>query len=151
MARKGSNKVIVAVYSHPEYYPPTLNAIANLAENYEEVIVVCRNVLKSEWEYAPNVRIHPTGEYLTIREAEAKSTAWKVSSFLRYTLTLLKEIRGNRPKLVLLYDAIPLLSFSLSKAFSNTKPFVWYHNHDVIDIGTVRKYSVGYFASKNEK
>ena len=49
-------KVLVTIYVHPEYYPPTLNAINELSLIFDEVVVVTRNLAASKWKFPENVR-----------------------------------------------------------------------------------------------
>jgi hypothetical protein len=63
MSGKGKKIFMVAIYSHPEYYPPTLNAIDQLSEIAESIIVVTRNNKFSSWEFPENVELHVTGEF----------------------------------------------------------------------------------------
>ena len=57
----------------------------------------------------------------------------------------------RKPKVVILYDAIPLFSYYLVSVFTNRNKYkVWYHNHDKINIESCKKYSVSWFAAKFE-
>jgi len=138
-----SSKVIVTVYSHPEFLPPTLNMIAELSKRFDKVYVLSRNVFVSDWVYPENVRLFVTGNLMTIRESESKSQIKKLISFLTYTWGLLKLLLMVKPILLVLCDPIPTFSFSLIRIFVSSKTRLWYHNHDVADLKQCRKFSIG--------
>ena len=144
------NSIIVAVYSHPEFYPPTLNAIQELSQQFNTVFVLSRNVLKPEWDYPKNVQLIISGRFRSIRNSESTNTFIKVTSFLTFTLHFLKLLIIQKPRFVQVCDVIPLFSLFLIKKIILNKTKIWYHNHDVSEIELCRKYSIGWFASKNE-
>jgi hypothetical protein len=144
------NSIVVAVYSHPEFYPPTLNAIQELSKQFEKVFVLSRNVLKTEWEYPKNVKLIKSGKFKAIRDSEKSNIFIKVISFLTFTLHFIKLIITKKPRFVQVCDVIPLFSLFLIKNLISKKTKIWYHNHDVSDIDLCRKYSIGWFASKYE-
>lgn len=57
----------------------------------------------------------------------------------------------NSQNKFLCYDAIPLFAVVLLKKVFFRNNFVWYHNHDMPDIKSCRKYSISWFAAKYEK
>jgi glycosyltransferase involved in cell wall biosynthesis len=143
--------LLMAVYSSVEYYPPSLNALTNLSVVFDKISILSRNVKPLEWNYTSNVANILSGEFTPIREVEQKPMYWKVISFLRYTWEMWKIIKNQNPQVVILYDPIPTLSYYLISLLSNKKHFVWYHNHDVVEMSQVRKYSVNWWAAKIEK
>ncbi len=143
-------KIIAAVYSHPEYYPPTLNAIATLAPKVTEIIILCRNVKETEAQYPTNVKVIKSGQFKSIRDTEVSPYFWKVKSFFSYTFTLYQSIKNERPELLIVYDAIPLLAYSIIAIFLRKMPKLWYHNHDLLAKDRLTKYSISWFAAKNE-
>lgn len=146
-----NKNLLIVVYSHPEFYPPTLNAIQCLSSEYNQITILCRNVLKSSWEYPPNVSIISTGKYVSIRESEKKNIFIKGYIFFLFTFELLKLSFTKKPCIYLLYDIIPLFSYRLIKCFIPFKHKLWYHNHDVSEFSQLNKYSISYFALKCEK
>ena len=146
-----STKVIVTVYSHPEFYPPTLNMITELSNRFDEVFVLSRNVFESDWIYPENVRLFVTGSKVSIRESEKKSNIKKIISFLTYTWGLLKLVIKEKPKWLILCDPIPTFSFQLIKPIIGDKQKLWYHNHDILEVENVNKFSVSWFAYYSEK
>jgi glycosyltransferase involved in cell wall biosynthesis len=147
---KKFRRVIVSIYIHPEFYPPTINAILCLSEVCEEVVVVTRNNSLVQFPFPENVSLIKTGKYITPYDSERMSTSSKIVSFLKFTWTFLSESLSNHNDLVLLYDAIPLFSYYAVRLFMKNKTRVWYHNHDMPNINYVRKFSIGWFSAKYE-
>lgn len=145
-----NNNIVIAVYSHPEFYPPTLNAIGQLAKQFDNVYVISRNVLISEWDYPSNVKLIKTGNFISIRQSEKKNIIYKTISFLSFTLNLYKLIILKRPCLIHICDNIPLFSVFLIHKLISKEIKLWYHNHDVADLSLNRNFSIGWFASKYE-
>jgi glycosyltransferase involved in cell wall biosynthesis len=142
-------RAVVAIYIDPDFFPPTINAILNLAEQAEEVIVVSRNNSKSDYPYPSNVHLKKIGRRISVRDSE-KQPAWtKLFYFLQFTLSLHREAKNKNTDLVLLYDPFALFSFFIVKRMRRKRK-IWYHNHDMPDKTMQRKYSLGYFASKYE-
>src|SRR5690554_4666964 len=106
------SKIVVAIYSHPELYPPTLNAINILSKKYDKLIVICRNDFKeSKCEFPSNVEIKFTTKPYSIYELDNISFIRKILYFLRFTGSFLRNILTKRPSVVICYDYIPLFSF----------------------------------------
>lgn len=143
-------KLLVAIYGHPESYPPTLNAVSCLAHDFR-VKVVHRAHQPSGWVYPQEVELIPDGAVLSARAQEQLPIWRKVLLFLRYTWILRQNIRQFKPEVILLYDSLSVLSYNLIQKISNHKPILWYHNHDVFDPAQIRKYSLSWWAIQAEK
>lgn len=142
-------KALVSIYSDPEFYPPTRNAIFLLAEKYDQVIVLTRNnFINDSGTFPKNVITKKVGKFVEIRESERKNLFWKIRTFLTFLFHYQLLLTDKKIKIVLLYDAIPLFANLLSLA--PKKKLYWYHNHDVPEINQCRKYSIGWFCSKYE-
>ncbi len=144
-------KILSAVYSHPDFFPPTLNALHQLVERYE-VFSLSRNVSKST-SLSEKIKSYTVGRYMDIRTIEKISTIAKIILFLKYCLKMRQLIVKEKINVVLLYDNIPLFAYwVVQKTFFKRKMLIWYHNHDVLEIDKVRKYSIqwlaGYFEAK---
>lgn len=147
--RKEKN-IIIAVYSHPEFYPPILNLIECISPHFDHIVVLSRNVLKSEWEYPKNVTLVTVGNFQNIRASEKANVLKKILFFLNFSIHLWRLITRYNPKWIHLNDTIPLFSYSTLSHFLRFKTKVWYHNHDVVAINELRKFSIGWYAAKNE-
>lgn len=145
-----NRNIIIAIYTHPEAYPPTLNAIHELSYKFDSVYVVFRNVLPNQWSYPPNVKLVNVGKIMSIRESECQNLFLKTISFLQFIFSFFKLIIFKKPVYIQICDAIPLFSLKLILPFIKSKTKLWYHNHDVAEIALCRKYSIGWFATKYE-
>ncbi len=143
-------KIVVLIYYHPEFYPPTLNAVLNLADLFESVTIVTRNTLHSDFKYPSNVNLIKIGTYKTIKETEERSLVSKGFSFLSFCAKAFSVINKVKPEYVVAYDSIPLFTVTLLRpVFPKTK--MWYHNHDISQINKFKKFSIGWLAAKYEK
>ncbi len=150
---KKIKRIVACIYIDPDFYPPTINAIINLSEICEELVVVTRNHAKLDFPFPGNVKLVKLGNQMSVLETEKASLIKKVFSFLNFTANTLKYGLKNSTNVMVFYDAIPLLSFFILKQFYYKQlkdKTIWYHNHDMPNTHNVRKYSVGWFASKYE-
>jgi len=142
-------RAVVAIYIDPDFFPPTINAILNLAGQMDEVMVISRNNSVEDYPYPPNVRLRKIGKHVSVRDMEKQPWLTKFSCFLQFSFSLYREAKNKATGLVLLYDPFALFAFYLVKRLRSSKK-VWYHNHDLPDLKKLRKYSLGYWAAKYE-
>src|SRR5215831_8557373 len=96
-------KTLVAVlFSHPQYYPPTLNALEMLAEQYDSIFVVHRNIRGFGWKYPANVQLIGPRKLYQVGDLEKAPMYKKIGWFLNFTWLLLSVIRKSKPDTVLL-------------------------------------------------
>lgn len=138
----------MATYIDPDFYPPTINAILNLAESFDEVIVLSRNNAAEDFPYPANVFLKKIGIKCTVREMEKQSVWQKVHYFLLFCFHFLRLCKSRSTQLVVLYEYQALYAFYLSRNFGG-KHKVWYHNHDMPD-SNMPKFSISGYAAKNE-
>jgi hypothetical protein len=144
-------RAVVGIYIDPDFYPPTINAILNLAEQFQEVIVISRNNTPGDYAYPSNVHLKKIGKSCSVREMEKQPVWIKVGSFLNFLFCLLHYTRSSKTSLVVLYDSIALYGFYLVKNLSKyTHKKIWYHNHDMPDKVLRNQFSVGGLAAKYE-
>jgi glycosyltransferase involved in cell wall biosynthesis len=148
---KSGKSMVIAIYTHPEYYPPLLNAIDELAKNTDHLYVLSRNLKENQWKYPSVVEMAKSGEIIDIRAVEKQSINWKLNSFLKFTFAFYKLLTRRKHEWVVCQDPISLLAYRLIRHFIFYKPRLWYHNHDVVELSAVRKYSIGYYSVKSEK
>jgi len=142
-------RVLVSIYIDPEFYPPTKNAIFELASNTEKVIVLTRNLFESNLgEYPENVRFVKVGRFMTVQESEKTSFVSKIWVFLLFWISYQRIVLTSKIDTVIFYDSIPLFIFLIGIKLS--KIAYWYHNHDMPDLRFIRKYSIGWFSAKYE-
>ena len=142
-------RVVVGIYIDVDFFPPSINAILNFAEVFEEVIVVSRNNSKIDFPFPKNVRVIKVGPYCTVREMEQQSVWQKAFYFSKFTRTLLKYAKKGGADMLVLYDSLALFAYYLTRKLSHSKK-VWYHNHDMADSKLLGKFSIGGLASKYE-
>lgn len=145
-----STNLVIAVYSHPEYYPPTLNAVEYLSRCYDNIYIVHRNVEGFDWKYPGNVQLLGPEKLLKAGQVEKAGTVQKFLWFFAFTWRFAWAIRKYQADTVLMYDPIPLFSFRLLRRFIKKPRILWYHNHDVADLGHVRKGSIAWLGWKSE-
>lgn len=144
-------RALVVVYSHVEFYPPTINAIEVLSDKYDEVIILHRNTKVKKYIFADNVKEFISGDFVSINDTQIKSYWWKLKSFFSFCKSFYRLIKNYKPDLILIYDPIPLLSFKIIQLFTNIKAKTWYHNHDLLTEKNVKRFSISWFAMLNEK
>jgi len=144
-------KFVVSIFGHPEFYPPTLNALRELSKNADEIFLLGRNVRPTEWKYPENVNVILTGHFMTVKKVQEANFFLKFLFFFQFTIKFYKLLIRHRPEWVLCYDAIPLLSFRIARLFISSPPKLWYHNHDVMKMEDMKKFSVGWMAVRSEK
>ena len=83
-------RAVVAIYVDPDFYPPTINAILNLSECFDEVIVVSRNNAAKDFPYPANVNLKKVGSNCTVRQMEKQSLWKKGFYFFKFCLSFLK-------------------------------------------------------------
>ncbi len=143
--------ILIAIYSPPEYYPPTLNAIEYLSGEYEHLYVVHRNYdAPFDWPYPSNVKLVSSGKKIHVGDAEQVNIFKKIFFFLQYTKQLLAVLRKIQPDTIIVYDYMPVLSLRFLYRFISKPRILWYHNHDVGDPAYLRKWSISWLAWKSE-
>lgn len=143
--------ILVCVYSHPEFYPPTLNAIRELSSIFDRITTISRNVFESDWNYPSNHQLIVVGKYQSIRESEKSNYFHKIQSFFSFTAKMYKIIKKEKPSWILINNEIPLFSLHICKLLGLKDFKVWYHNHDPMEIRKLSTSSIAYWAKKNEK
>jgi glycosyltransferase involved in cell wall biosynthesis len=146
-----SKSVLITIYIHPGYYPPTLNLIRCLSSDFEKVTILTRNLLQSDWVYPSNVKVIEVGPPITLRQSESLNLFSKFFSFCRYCFALAHELMKHSYSWIILCDPIPTLAFRILRPYINSSIRIWYHNHDVSELNILRKYSIGWFAHFSEK
>jgi Glycosyl transferases group 1 len=143
--------MVIAMYTHPEYYPPTLSALENLSPLYKNIYLLHGNTKGFNWKYPDNVILVGSGDLYEPGEMEASSVSKKIGRFARYTKSFYSLLKKIKPDTLLLYDILPILSYRFISHWINKPAILWYHNHDVADAKQIRRYSLSWFAWKSEK
>jgi len=121
-------KIGMLVYTNPDYYPATANAVHLLAENFD-VILIGRNQEPSHWKYPSNVTVHRLGAYSSVREREQMSSIaklWEYVNFIIQARYLLKDV-----SLIYAYDTFAYTSAYFCRlSLSKLVPLI-YQNHEI--------------------
>jgi glycosyltransferase involved in cell wall biosynthesis len=151
MVKPGERNITIAIYSHPGFYPPLLNAIDELATTFTTVQVISRNLNAGHWRYPEEVKSFTSGAFKLIQDSEEAPTWWKIFSFLRFAMAFYKILRREKQQWVMCNDPIALFSMRLIRPFLRYPVRLWYHSHDISEPDGMRKFSIGYFAVRSEK
>jgi hypothetical protein len=143
------SRVIVAIYTDADFYPPTINAILNLSEVFKEVVVICRNNAAKDFPYPTNVRLKKIGPNCTVREMEKQSIIRKSFYFVQFFFSFLTYSKKADTQLLLIYDSFALFACFLMRPFIKNKK-IWYHNHDMVNKALISSFSIGRLAAKFE-
>ena len=143
--------LLVVIYSHPEYYPPTLSALENLSPLYQNIYVLHRNLHGFNWKYPSNVHLIGTKKQYDPRTVELAGFMKKIGWYLAFSWKLLKTLKKYKPDTVLIYDYLAILAYRLIYFFVRSPRVTWYHNHDVAEKQYIRPFSISWLSWKCEK
>lgn len=142
-------EAVVAIYTDADFYPPTISALLNIAEEFEIVHLVCRNNAEKDYPFPPNVSIKKIGSCKTVRQMEVEPLYLKIIYFFRFSFRLLRLSARRNNGLIVIFDPIALFGFYLFRPFYHKKK-IWYHNHDMPD-SSFMGWSLGAMAARFEK
>jgi len=117
-------KVVIAIYTPAAYYPPTLNAIAELKGVFGTVCVISGGNQDRQLTVLKGTVHRSIFPRTTTRLSN-------INNFFRYWLQFLQLVRRYRPEVLLCYDDVPLLAWYLTKPFVAHRPILWFHSHDI--------------------
>jgi glycosyltransferase involved in cell wall biosynthesis len=118
------------VYSNPDYYPPTINAVHLLSE-YFDVILIGVNQEPPDIKYPSNVTVHRLGRYTSVRERVQASTAAKLWEYIKFVEQVRRLLKGV--SLIYAYDAFAYTVAYLCRRLLNQQIPLIYHNHDLYE------------------
>jgi glycosyltransferase involved in cell wall biosynthesis len=141
-------KALVCIYNPADLFPPTLNAVRLLAGEFDDVLLITnRQDDEMPANFPPNVRV----QYVLDNMKGQRSAVANMLRFLRFTLAVRKVLSQTRFHVALMYDPHAWLSVvTARRLFSNAPRVKWYHNHDIYELSTQRRFSAGWFAVKQE-
>lgn len=129
---------LVAIYNGVDYYPPTINAIDELAVQYDRVIVLeLGNYIHGKSFYKDNVMFHSV-------IYKPRSYGSRLKTYLRFINQMRTILKKEFPSLILFYDPPSAFAAYLTTLGKKQQYILWYHNHDTIDKATLPKWSIGY-------
>lgn len=141
------NKVLVVHFTHPEGYPPALNAINCLAEKVDTITVVTTDTLPTHWSYKENVNFELVeGEHDRFSFVK-KPVRVKVKRYFSFISKIRESIKNDKPDLVITYDNVPFLLYLFATLFLSQKNHkLWNHNHDIYPASRYTKGSINWFS-----
>src|SRR5580704_3765242 len=146
-----SKNLVCAIYNHPEAYPPTLNALGELSKIYDKIFLIYRANLPDLWKYPENVFLIKNGKEISVYQQGALNPVLKLLLFFSFSFSFLKSCYKYKPRTILFYDRIALLSFAIIRRFLNFRGIVWYHNHDVPEQNSIKMHSIEWWALRAEQ
>jgi glycosyltransferase involved in cell wall biosynthesis len=149
--RTHNKTLLVIIYSHPEYYPPTLSAIENLSPLYRDIYVLHRNLHGFNWKYPENVHLIGPKKQYNPREVEMAGIMRKLGWYLAFAGKLLSTMKKYKPDTMLIYDFLAILAYRLIYFFAPKPQITWYHNHDVAEKQYIKKNTISWWSWQSEK
>lgn len=138
--------LVAAIYAHPEGYPPTLNAVSLLSQTFQDIELLYRPHLREVFSYPRNVHLHASGERMSEAEQMSLPVARRYLLFAGFCRDLRELLEAKRPEVVLVYDPLALLALTVVLPLVSGRPLLWYHNHDVLEPGRLRRLSLAWFS-----
>lgn len=143
--------VLILQYTHPEGYPPTLNAINYIAKQADKVTILSTETLATKWKYSPNVNLILLKSYYNNFSQAKHSKLNKIKTYINYTYKIYRILKSESIDLLVIYDNVPFFFYTISSFFTKKRFKVWYHNHDVYPLSSFNKYSVNWFGAVSER
>ena len=140
------NKVLVLHFTHPEGYPPALNAINCLSERVDSLKIITTDTLPTNWKYDANVRFALIDGEHDRFEFVKRSKLVKLNRYFQYISLIRSSIKIEKPNLVVIYDNVPFLLYLFATLFLRKRYKLWLHNHDIYPGSHYSKYSINWFS-----
>lgn len=123
-------KILLSIYSSPERYPPTLNAIEELSKKGYAVTVLYRANVEPSWGFPENVKREPDGKLIAVMEQMSLGRFSSIFLNIKYVIKSIQLSWSVKPDIYLVYDEKALALFSWV-FFLIPKGKLWFHSHDV--------------------
>lgn len=123
-------KILISIYSSPERYPPTLNAIRELSKEGYAITVLYRANVEPSWDFPENVKREPDGKVITVMEQMSLGNLSSIFLNIKYAIKSIQLSWSVKPDIYLVYDEKALALFSWV-FFLLPKGKLWFHSHDV--------------------
>ena len=136
--------ITVALYMHPELYPPVLSAIDELSRIAQGITIITRQMLVSKWDYPDNVTLQYINPDLYQGfDIERIDAIKKINHFVRFIKDIKQTLKHNKSDILIVHDVIPLWAAYLIRRFLKKNGIkLWYHNHDVTDKSKAGRFSL---------
>lgn len=140
--QKNNVHILIGIYSHPEIFPPTLNAVMELSKFYTLISFVFRNNLAGNWNYPKNIKLVSSGSYISVKDQMQTNLLYKFYYFFCFLISFFRQALLIKPSTILVYDPVALYAYSILRPILLFKHIIWYHNHDVFLKGEHSKISL---------
>lgn len=140
-------KILVLHFTHPEGYPPAFNAINCMGESAELVTVLTVDTLPTLGNYPSSVNFDLLEGGHDRFKFVKRSKFKKMKTYFSFIFKLYKYLKKDKYDLLVLYDDLPFLFYSITRFLVKSKIKVWYHNHDVYPLSNFKKYRINWFAA----
>ncbi|HYB91454.1 MAG TPA: glycosyltransferase family 4 protein [Candidatus Binataceae bacterium] len=121
-------RLLVAIYTNPDYYPVAISAVRMLAAHFR-TMVVCRNTAGPRAVWPCGVTIDRVGPRRTPAESEHASSLAKVAEYVRFVRHVRRAVAQDQPRLIYAYD--PLGFAAVLLAAKRGAPPIIFHCHDL--------------------
>ena len=102
--------ILIAIYNPAEFYPPTINAVESLARKYDQVTLITHAVEGVEpWKFSDNVKVEYVDKWSPGKNS--RNFIKNIMRFLKFSMQMKKALRGNRFKIILLYEPHAVLAY----------------------------------------
>lgn len=139
--------VLALHFTHPEGYPPALNAINCIAEKATKITILTTDTLPTKWKYAQNIDLKLIdGEHDRFKFVN-RSKYKKFKTYYTYVKKIRSLLKKGAIDLVVIYDDVPFFLYLLATIFLKKSYKLWYHNHDVYPLSSYKKYGINWWGA----
>lgn len=135
-------RIAVVIYANPDYYPPVMNAVSVLKNNFN-LAVIARNQDKQEISYSGDVKIYRLGKPKTAKEKEIQHWILKTCEYAAFVARTAYYVRFLRCKLIYTYDIHGFLAGFIASRIGRKIP-IFYHNLDMRDVEEKKRLSYAF-------
>ncbi len=136
----------IILYSNPDYYPPTINAIWLLQKKYK-VIIFSRNAGAIIHSYESNTLCYRFGNNTSVVKSEKKNLLSKLIEYFLFIAKTVFYANRHNCKVIIVYDSYALIAAFILK-WLNPKIKIFYHEHEVTSLDKNKKSSLSYWIKK---
>ncbi len=125
-------RILVVMYSNPDYHPPTVNGVRMMSE-YFDVHIVCRNDIGPRVEWPRGVMLERVGRAKTEVEKQAAPAARKLAEFSAFARGVRRAAARLAPAVIYAYDA---MGFAVAAWTARIRPRtrLIFHSHELAPI-----------------
>lgn len=122
-------RLLISIYANPDFYPPTINAVAILKDHFE-VHVLCRNMGAAIETWPSEVSLDRYGRYADTRAKEALPAGAKLLEYCRFIARTRAAVAKLKPALIYAYEAHAFVAALVTRSRGHATPLV-FHLHEL--------------------